>query len=113
MYIADNKEVTIDDCVFIENEAKSDDSGEKNYDIELGGAVYVAFVEPESKLYLDNCKFERNKASYGGGLHIVTPVTNEITLENVTFNQNTALLGGGGFTLRSTLQVILNLIKYN
>lgn len=105
LFVVDNKAVHLRDNKFRNNFVTSPSADSPNPDLELGGAIYIAFVDHKSKLTIDNCVFENNTAAYGGGLHVVTPLTTQPMITNTVFRDNVGYVGGGGVLLRNTIQV--------
>ena len=105
IFISDNGLVTLSNNTLRNNIARFHQGALKNVDLEQGGAVYVAFTDPESHLRISKCIFENNMASYGGGLHMVTTLVTNANIEDCEFSDNFASIGGGGMVLRNTIEV--------
>lgn len=106
IFVADNDFVDLTNNTFRNNVAEY--TGPRRiFDLEQGGAIYVAFTRAESKIRLSKCIFENNTATYGGGLHMVMMLVTNAYIEECEFLRNSAHLGGGGLVLRNTIEVSL------
>ncbi|GMH39837.1 hypothetical protein BSKO_07741 [Bryopsis sp. KO-2023] len=119
MFILDNKQILVDSCNFTNNhvEAPRGATGKDRREplIELGGAMYVAFVDPESSITILRSNFERNSATFGGALHIVSPVSPGKSqkgpiVERCKFTNNRAHDAGGAIALRNSRETRLEAI---
>jgi len=90
--IRDGSYSRIRDCVFERNAAEL---------FAFGGAVYVHHADP---IFQDNL-FAHNDATYGGAL--ATDIMASPIVGN-TFDNNTTISEGGGFSLISTISAVLN-----
>lgn len=106
LFVSDNDNVELDNNTFRNNVAEFLGAN-RNFDLEQGGAIYVAFTKAESRIHLSKCLFENNTATYGGGLHMVMMLVTSAFMEECEFVGNTANLGGGGMLLRNTIEVRL------
>ena len=105
IFISDNGFVDLSNNTLRNNVARLREGMSKNVDLEQGGAIYVAFTNPESRLRLYKCIFENNTATYGGALHMVTTLVTNANIEACEFSDNFATIGGGGMVLRNTIEV--------
>jgi len=104
IFVADNNDVQLTNNTFRNNVAEFLGPN-RNFDLEQGGAIYVAFTKADSSISVSKCIFRNNTASYGGGLHMVMMLVTSANIEESEFIQNTANLGGGGLVLRNTIEV--------
>ena len=102
VYLGDSGEVTIVECRFVGNSVSAPSTSSEDSDLLQGGALFVAFVERESKLDIGRCLFVDNSASYGGALHFVGPTDAVFRLENSVLRGNEASSGGGAAVFRNT-----------
>lgn len=75
---------TLRDCVFHDNDALAEPDG-------MGGALWYGGV---SNLRVENCRFEGNRAVYGGAVGLVNS-TGDTRLVDCTFVGNSAAQSGG------------------
>ena len=95
-YLTYSREVKIIDSVFKNNivHAKSGSLAGALACVELNRHVPVAqeYSKSEGKVYVDNCVFEKNFATIGGGFYPIGSAVSienmEVTLKNTTFRYN-------------------------
>lgn len=88
IYIAENSNILIEDCIFDDNYAK-----------DSGGAVMKQGNDSGSSLrkpVFRRCIFRNNRSGEGGGLYVWFPCA--AWIEDCEFDGNTAARGGGLFT---------------
>ena len=101
IYLGDNGEVTVARCRFVDNFVSAPSTTAKDSDLRQGGALFVAFVERQSRLDIQQCLFADNAASYGGALHFVGPTDVGFQLANSELRNNLATSGGGAVVFRN------------
>ena len=101
VYLSDNRENLIAGCRFENNFVSAPQRAVNGRDLQLGGALFAAFVERESSLIIRACLFLNNNASYGGALHFVGPIDSNFRAERCEFRNNLATLGGGAAVFRN------------
>eukprot|EP00210_Caulerpa_lentillifera_P006048 g5780.t1 len=102
IHLLDNGEIELDNCTFKDNFLQPVTRGGSNReDLQVGGAMFVAFTDPLSKLEIKDSEFMNNSAVYGGALHVVAPVASHIALFENSFRRNVARLGGGAMVFRN------------
>ncbi|GMH36924.1 hypothetical protein BSKO_04797 [Bryopsis sp. KO-2023] len=114
VFITDNSDVVLENNLFKNNFVRSSQKEARRPNLELGGAVYVMFVDQSSRISITSSLFENNTATYGGALHMVTPLTTLPSITSCVFESNVAYLGGGAVIIRNAIQVNMMDVKmYN
>lgn len=101
IYFSDNDNITITSCIFDSNAALPDQSLPNSVDLQLGGAIFAAFTEFETQMFITSCSFKNNSATYGGALHLVSPSSTKLELMGSNFTENVGSLGGGAIVFRN------------